>query len=95
MAYHVVINGALTALMLNFKQHHLPVSLQILERVEKGERLGDWEFEFMENVIQEANRIKPVIDQHEDFQSVYAGAVHLYQRITSKALENELRSRRI
>ena len=58
------------------------------ERVEKGETLDDWDTEFLGDVLETAREIKPMIDERPEYQEFYARAVHLYNKITEKALEN-------
>lgn len=86
-----VEEGTLTVLLLDFVRHHLPRVLGIRDRVEKGDALEEWDIEFLKGATQSARRLKPIIDHHGDYQPLYAGVVHLYQEIASRALENQYR----
>ena len=80
--------GVLTALMLNFEHQHLPKLLDIQKKVEAGNELSEWDSSFLDGLIKEAMRAKPMVDKHPELQSIYAKVAHLYQQITSKALDN-------
>jgi hypothetical protein len=44
---------------------------------------------FLEEMIGDAERIKPMIDQKPEWQKVFAQATELFAEITTKARENE------
>jgi hypothetical protein len=79
----------LAAFLINFETHKLPRALNIKEKVEKGESLSDWEIAFLREAIEEANRVKTLVDRHPELQSLYAHAVRLYDEITLQALKTE------
>lgn len=81
----------LRALLVTFEKHKLPRALSIKEKVDKGGLLSDGEVEFLEEVIDEANRAKPLMDRHPELQALYAHTVRLYDEITVQALTNEQR----
>jgi hypothetical protein len=81
----------LTAFLINFERHKLPRALNIKEKVEKGESLSDWEIAFLREAIEEANRVKVLVDRYPELQALYAHAVRLYDEITLQALKTEQR----
>lgn len=44
---------------------------------------------FLEEVLSDARHIKPMVDEHPEWQSIYSKAVDLYDHILTKARENE------
>ncbi len=81
--------GIATALITRFTTQRLPKALSLKEKVEGGERLDEWDIAFLREVFGDAEQIKPLVDQHPDYQEIYAQAVSLYHEITERALENE------
>ncbi len=80
--------GVLTVLMERFEKQRLPRALALREKVEKGEPLDDWDTTYLEEVMEDAQEVKALVDRHPEYQDLYARAVHLYKEITDKALEN-------
>jgi hypothetical protein len=81
--------GVIAALMERFEQWRLPRALDIKAKVDRGEKLDQYDIDFLEEVMQDAKAIKPHVDKRPDYQSLYARVVDLYGQITEKALENE------
>ncbi len=75
-------------LIERFEKQRLPRLQDLQERVEKGETLDEWDTSFLDEVLDTAREIKPMIDEHPEYQDFYTRAVHLYRKITERALEN-------
>ena len=82
-------DGIIQVLATRFETQRLPKALELKEKVEAGERLNDLDLAFLEEMIGDAARIKPMIDRKPDWQKVFAQATELFSEITSKARENE------
>jgi hypothetical protein len=79
-------------LLERFEKQRLPRALSLKAKVDSGDMLSDQDFTFLAEMLGDAHRAKPVIDQHPKLQDLYAQVVHLYKEITTKALANEKRS---
>ena len=81
--------GVVEALIERFEQWRLPPALDIKAKVERGEKLDDFDIGFLEEVLKDAEAIKPYVDRRPDYQTLYTRAIGLYGEITKKGLENE------
>ena len=86
-------DGVIQALVERFEKIRLPVALQLKEKVDRGEVLNDMDIAFLEEVLSDSRRIKPMIDAHPEWQDIATRMARLYREITEKALENEQQSR--
>ena len=81
--------GMIQVLAERFETQRLPRALSIKEKVDSGEVLDEFDIEFLEQVFEDANTIKPLLDRHPEWQPLAAKMVSLYKEITEKALENQ------
>ena len=81
--------GVIQAIVERMEKIRLPMALQLQEKVNRGETLNDLDLTFLENVLADAGKLKPMLDRHPDWQPLAARMVSLYNEITTKALENE------
>ena len=87
-------DGVVAALIERFEQWRLPRALDIKAKVDRGESLDETDIAFLEQVLHDANAIKPYVDRRPAYQELYARAVGLYGDITKKALANEQAGKR-
>lgn len=81
--------GLIQVLAMRFETQRLPRALALKKKVDRGERLNDLDMAFLEEMLSDTARIKPMIDRHPEWQKVFIQASGLYQDIMSKARENE------
>ena len=81
--------GMIQVLAERLESQRLPRALSIKEKVDSGEVLDEYDIEFLEQVFEDANTIKPLIDRHPEWQPLAAKMITLYKEITEKALENQ------
>jgi len=81
--------GVLTALARRMTDERLPKALALKERVDRGEVLNDLDLAFLEEVVQDARKLQPILDRNPRAKDVAGRMLQLYREITQKALENE------
>jgi hypothetical protein len=81
--------GLVMVILERLEKQRLPLALEMQDKVERGERLDDFELRHLQEMVNDANQIRPLIEQHPEYQALAARVAHLYSEITKKALENE------
>lgn len=81
--------GVAQALLDRMSNQRLPRALEIKERVDAGETLGEFDLRFLEEVFADAQAIQPMVERHPEYHDLAARAIHLYKEILDKAMENE------
>jgi hypothetical protein len=89
MYYSLEREGVLEVLMERFEKQRLPRILDIQKIVDRGEVLCKYDIKFLEEVCRDTQQYKHFVDEHPEFQKLYACVAHLYDEIAKKALENE------
>ncbi|KKC98744.1 hypothetical protein [Photobacterium halotolerans] len=81
--------GILQALAERLESQRLPRALAMKKRVDDGDTLNELDIQFLKEVLDDAQRLMPIVERHPEWQNLAASLINLYQEITSKALENE------
>jgi hypothetical protein len=81
--------GVAVALLERLIHLRLPRVLKIKERVDRGERLGEVDVDFLEAALADSANAKPLIDHHPELEGIAVRMISLYHHITEKALANE------
>lgn len=92
MYYSLEKKGVLEAVMQRFEKQRLPRILDIKRMVDRGEVLCKLDIEFLEEVFRDTQQYRHFVDEHPEFQKLYATVAHLYDEIAKKALDNENKS---
>lgn len=81
--------GTIQALLDRLNKWRLPRALELKERVDKGDKLGDSDLAFLKRVFEDSNQAKALAAGHPELQPLVDKLIGLYSHITQKALENE------
>ena len=81
--------GVTQVLLDRLNNQRLPHALELKEKVDAGESLGEYDLRFLDEVFHDTQTIHPLVDRHPECQQLVARMVHLYKEILEKALENE------
>ncbi|MCK4833515.1 MAG: hypothetical protein KAT12_02020 [Gammaproteobacteria bacterium] len=81
--------GIIQSLIEEFEIHRLPRLLKLRDKVDDGEAISDAELEFLCKVIDDANRTMHMTVNHPQLHDFCLHVVHLYNEISSRALQNE------
>ena len=81
--------GTIAVLAKRMVEERLPKALAMKERVEKGEVLNELDLAFLEQIVADAPKLKPLMDKDARVRDAAATMLGLYKEITAKALQNE------
>ena len=81
--------GIIQAVVDRLEKFRLPKALQLQEKVNNGETLNDLDLAFLDNVFQDAQKIRGMLEKYPEWQPLAARMISLYNDITTRALENE------
>lgn len=83
-------NAVIEVLMERFEKRRLPRLLDIKEKVDQGNKLDQFDMEFLTTVFKDARENEHYLEEAGDeYKNLIAKVSSLYHSITEKALENE------
>ena len=81
--------GVIAVLATRMVEERLPKALALKERIDKGGLLNDLDLAFLEQVVEGAGQLRPLMDKEPRVKELAGQMLQLYREITEKALENE------
>jgi len=81
--------GTLAALMLDLEENRLPRAMQILDKVNAGELLSDYDISFLKNVYEDSRETELLVERHPEYSELICRCLGLYTEIINKGLANE------
>lgn len=81
--------GLLQVLVARLEQQRLPIALDLKKKVDRGEKLNDFDIQFLEEVFSDAQHVGGLIERNPEWHELATRMIGLYKEITDKALENE------
>ena len=83
-------SSLLTVILVDFEREKVPRALSLLDKVNDGDLIDDFDIFFLEQIFSEAQSLMPLFDRHPEFQTVGAQILALCEEITHQAFENEI-----
>jgi hypothetical protein len=80
---------AVSKVLLDRLNARLPRMLELQQRVDAGAKLDDGDFEFLKDLVEDANLSHQYVARHPELQPLASRLVSLYGQIVEKAMENE------
>ena len=84
--------GIYMAILLRFEKYTLPRAVAIKEKVEHGEKLSDYDINFLRKVLSNIQQYKSLINRHHEYHELESRAIWMYTQIIDLALKNETES---
>jgi hypothetical protein len=81
--------GVLAVLIDRLENQRLPRALELKAKVDRGERLDEFDLTFLQEVFDASTQLKPLISRHPEAQELVGKMIGLYSEITAKGLANE------
>ena len=85
--------GVIQTLLDRLNSQRLPLALSLKEKVDRGEKLGDYDISKLEEIFADAQAAQPYVERqlkiHPEQQNLVASLLHLYKEILDQAMENE------
>jgi hypothetical protein len=82
-------DGVIQILLEQLAEVRLPRTLRIKARVDRGETLNEFDLEYLDEVLDEAEQAHDLACSHSELRPLVSKLSDLYSEITRKALDNE------
>lgn len=83
------VRGTAYVLLMRLNNERLPRALELKAIVDRGERLSDYDKEYLKRVLSEAGEVTRAANKLPEYRDLVKKMRELYDEITRKALENE------
>ncbi len=81
--------ATIAALLQRVTENYLPRARRMLERVNKGEKISDFDIRWLKERYADSLKTQSLVSRNPEYSQLVAGFIDLYTEITSKAIENE------
>jgi len=81
--------GTAQVLMMRLESQRMPRALKLKEKVDRGERLSEFDVQFLKQATQEGREARKLAQKLPQYQEVVNRMAALYDEITRKGAENE------
>lgn len=81
--------GALEVMLRRITKQRIPHALSLEKKVNRGQKLNDFDLEFLDTVVHDGQALIPLLNRHPEYQELAGKLMTLYSKIISQAAENE------
>jgi uncharacterized small protein (DUF1192 family) len=81
--------GVAQVLLMRLEAERLPHALKLKDKVDRGERLSDFDTQFVKRGIKEGAEARSLAAKLPQYQEIVDRMARLYEEITRKGAENE------
>ena len=81
--------GVAQVLLMRLEAERLPYALKLKDKVDRGERLSDFDAQFVKRGITEGREARALAAKLPQYQEIVDRMAKLYEEITRKGAENE------
>lgn len=81
--------GTAYVLLMRLNNERLPRALELKDTVDRGDRLSDYDKDYLKRVLSEAGEVRRAANKLPEYRDLVKRMQSLYEEIIRKALENE------
>jgi hypothetical protein len=81
--------GVIQVLLDRFNQQRLPRAMEMKEKVDRGEKLEEFDVTYLAGVLEDIQQIRPLLERHPEYEALVVKGLALYKEIVDKATQNE------
>lgn len=81
--------GIAQVLLMRLENERLPYAIKLKEKVDRGERLSDFDTQFLKRALQEGREARSLAAKLPQYREIVDRMSALYDEITRKGAENE------
>jgi hypothetical protein len=81
--------GVIQVLLDRFNQQRLPRAIEMKEKVDRGEKLEEFDVTYLSSILEDIQQIRPLLDRHPEYEALVVKGLALYKEIVDKATQNE------
>lgn len=89
MTVQINDTGIIQVILIRLEKQRLPRMSEIKRRLDQGNRLNEFELEYLSEAIHDARALLPLMEKHPEYEPLLSRVCHYYKIITDEALGNE------